>query len=67
MVDDLRDKDRKNAKASQWEEFRTFPVLERKGGMTTRSCRHWLYVHKIMKSLISILLTARSLLADGGK
>ena len=37
-----------------------------KGGMTTRSCRHWLQVHRIMKSLISILWTARSLLAGGG-
>jgi|GEM_PF-5314205 len=32
MVDELRDKDRKNAVASKWKEHSTFPVLERKGG-----------------------------------
>ena len=32
MVDDLRDKDRKNALASKWKACSTFPVLERKGG-----------------------------------
>ena len=31
MVDELRDKDRKNAVASKWKEHSTFPVLERKG------------------------------------
>ncbi len=42
MADELKAKDRKNAVASKWKEHSKFPVLERKGGMTTIACRHWL-------------------------
>ena len=68
MVDELRDKDRKNALASKWKEHSTFPVLERKGGPSAVQMgeSRLLYVRTVEKhnnEAFSYRLTKRILLS----